>query len=65
MNNDQLKYLADFAKIIAIAQFGYFGYKGLENGNIIMFTMASIETVLFMIAGILVLGLIKEKNNVQ
>ena len=33
MNNDQLKYIADSAKMVATAQFGYYGYTALQSGD--------------------------------
>jgi hypothetical protein len=30
MNNKQIEYIAEFVKIVAVAEFGYFGYNGLQ-----------------------------------
>ncbi len=33
MNNKQIEYIAEVIKIVAVAEFGYFGYNGLQAND--------------------------------
>ncbi|WP_157760784.1 hypothetical protein [Hydrogenovibrio halophilus] len=46
--------------LVAIAQFGYFGYKSLESPNHAVFYASGIVFLLLSAIGALILGLVKE-----
>lgn len=59
-NNDQAKFIAETLKIVAIAQFGYFGYKSLESPDHVIFYVSGFVFLFLSSIGVLVLGLIKK-----
>lgn len=44
LNKEQAKHLADTLRVVAIAQFGYFGYDSLKVG---MWPMVAVSFLLF------------------
>ncbi|BBP46300.1 hypothetical protein THMIRHAS_16730 [Thiosulfatimonas sediminis] len=61
MNENQAKYIAETAKLIAIAQFGYFGYKSLETPDHALFYVSCGVFIMLTIIGTVVLGLVKKE----
>ncbi len=62
MNNDQLKYIADAAKMVATAQFGYYGYTALQSGDRFWVILSAILFVNIIYFGVEVLSFIEEKK---
>ena len=61
-NNEQAKYISEIIKIVAIAQFGYFGYKSLETPDHAIFYISGVVFIALSAIGTLILGLIKEER---
>lgn len=62
MDKEQAKYIADILKIVAVAQFGYFGYKSLESPDHATFYVSCVVFVLLTSIGALLIGFGKDKK---
>lgn len=60
MNIEQSKYIAEILKIIAIAQFGYFGYRSLESPDHAAFYVSGVVFLILAAIGTAILGLGKD-----
>jgi hypothetical protein len=60
MNSEQSKYIADLLKIIAVAQFGYFGYRSLESPDHAAFYVSGVVFLILVVIGVAILGFGKD-----
>ncbi|WP_145930813.1 hypothetical protein [Acidihalobacter prosperus] len=59
LNQEQARHLADTFRIVAVAQFGFFGYHGLVEWNTHGFTLLW-STAVFIVSEWLAVRLLKE-----
>jgi hypothetical protein len=62
MDKELAKYIAEILKIVAIAQFGYFGYKSLESPDHAMFYVSGFVFLLLVTIGAVVIYLGEDKK---
>jgi hypothetical protein len=62
MDKEQAKYIADILKIIAIAQFGYFGYRSLESPDHAAFYVSCFVFLLLSVIGAVTIGFGRDKK---
>ncbi len=56
MDKEQAKYIAEILKIIAVAQFGYFGYRSLESPDHAAFYVSCVVFLLLSTIGAFIIG---------
>ncbi len=62
MNDEQLKFVADILKIIAVGQFGYFGYNGVEHNNYLALVLSGGMFIYLIVGAIMTLGKMEGKK---
>ena len=57
LNREQAKHIADTSRIIAITEFGFFGYTGgIQHHDWVLITLAVAAFIAFEVAAVLILG---------
>lgn len=62
MNNEQYKFVAEILKIVAVGQFGYFGYNAVEHNNYIALVLSAGVFLYIVIGATLILGKMEVKK---
>lgn len=60
MNSEQAKFLADVTKIVAVGQFGYFGYQAMQDSHWLALVFSGFFFVYLTYIGYLVLGVVQK-----
>lgn len=62
LNDNQLNFIAEILKIIAVGQFGYFGYNALEKTNHLSLSLSALVFIYLIIGAVLILGKVEDKQ---